>query len=107
MYYQEGIGLKYFKKFSDERSVFGGRIIVWKVDWEGKEKNIIEAPEPEIEEEKEIDDTINKINTSESEAIEEINTNQSENEEVEMDINESNGSQETDINGSNSSQNIQ
>jgi len=64
MYYQEGIGLKYFKKFSDERSVFGGRIIVWKVDWEGKEKNIISVPKPEpIEEEIEID--LNKINGTE------------------------------------------
>ena len=35
MFYQEGIGLKHFQKFSDERSIFGGRIIVWKVDWEG------------------------------------------------------------------------
>jgi len=46
MFYQEGIGLKYFKKFSDERSVFGGRIIVWKVDWEGNETTVIEVPEP-------------------------------------------------------------
>jgi len=38
MFYQEGIGLKHFKKFSDERTIFGGRIIVWKVDWEGKEE---------------------------------------------------------------------
>jgi len=51
LFYQDGIGLRYFKKFSDESSVFGGRIIVWKVDWEGKEKNIIEVPEPEVEEE--------------------------------------------------------
>jgi asparagine N-glycosylation enzyme membrane subunit Stt3 len=43
MFYQEGIGLRYFKKFSDEKSVFGGRIIIWKVDWEGKEKNIVET----------------------------------------------------------------
>ena len=62
MFYQEGIGLKYFKKFSDERSVFGGRIIVWKVDWEGKEKNIIVVPEPEpIKEE-----IVNEQNISES-----------------------------------------
>jgi len=39
MFYQEGIGLKHFKKFSDERTIFGGRIIVWKVDWEGKEES--------------------------------------------------------------------
>lgn len=38
LFYQEGIGLKHFKKFSDEKSIFGNRIIVWKVDWEGKEE---------------------------------------------------------------------
>jgi len=60
LFYQEGIGLKHFDKFSDERTVFGGRIIVWKVDWEGKDKNIINVPKPEpqevivVEEEKNI-----------------------------------------------------
>ncbi len=39
LFYQEGTGLKHFKKFSDERTIFGGRIIVWKVDWEGKEES--------------------------------------------------------------------
>ena len=67
MFYQEGIGLKHFKRFSDERGISGGRIIVWKVDWEGKEKNIIEMSKPETkDEEKEIEDIINKTNTSES-----------------------------------------
>ena len=76
MFYQEGIGLRYFKKFSDEKSVFGGRIIVWKVDWEGKEKNIIETPKLEIEEEEEsieaeineteIENIVNESNVSES-----------------------------------------
>ena len=71
MFYQEGIGLRYFKKFSDEKSVFGGRIIVWKVDWEGKEKNIIETPKLEIEEEEEsIEAEINETETN--------NTNTSE-----------------------------
>ncbi|MCH8003351.1 MAG: glycosyltransferase family 39 protein [Nanoarchaeota archaeon] len=66
LFYQEGLGLRHFKKFSDERSVFGGRIIVWKVDWEGKEKNIIEVQEPEQkEEEKEIEKAVNETNTSE------------------------------------------
>jgi len=69
MFYQDGIGLKYFKKFSDETSVFGGRIIVWKVDWEGKEKNIITVPEPEPEIEQEIiEETMNETNSSESNA---------------------------------------
>lgn len=39
LFYQEGLGLRYFKKFSDERTIFGGRIIVWKVDWGGIEGN--------------------------------------------------------------------
>ncbi len=67
LFYQEGIGLRYFKKFSDERSAFGGRIIVWKVDWEGKEKNIIGSPEL-IEEKTEIkkEPIINETNDSES-----------------------------------------
>ena len=67
LFYQEGIGLKHFKKFSDESGISGGRIIVWKVDWEGKEKNIIEISKPETkDEEKEIEDTINKTNMSDS-----------------------------------------
>ena len=51
LFYMEGIGLKHFKKFSDERGITGGRIIVWKVDWEGKEKNVVTSPEPEVKEE--------------------------------------------------------
>lgn len=37
LFYQEGVGLRHFKKFSDETTLFGGRIIVWKVDWEGND----------------------------------------------------------------------
>ena len=43
LFYMDGHGLSYFKKFDDQRSIFGNRIIVWKVDWEGKERNIVEA----------------------------------------------------------------
>ena len=43
LFYMDGHGLSYFKKFDDQRSIFGNRIIVWKVDWEGKEKNSVEA----------------------------------------------------------------
>jgi len=42
LFFIEGHGLKHFKKFSDERSVFGGRVIVWKVDWEGTQANIMD-----------------------------------------------------------------
>jgi len=85
MFYQEGIGLRYFKKFSDERSVFGGRIIVWKVDWEGKEKTVIEVPEPKeevIESEKEINVTDEKVNNKsqieEEDELEDIEGNETE-----------------------------
>ncbi|MBI2208080.1 hypothetical protein HYU50_01140 [Candidatus Woesearchaeota archaeon] len=73
LFYQDGIGLRHFKKFSDEVSIFGSRIIVWKVDWEGKEKNIIEAPEEEAVPEKVTEEsnkeTVNGVkvsNTSEN-----------------------------------------
>ena len=33
LFYQDGVGLSYFKKFSDEKSFMGHRIIVWKIDW--------------------------------------------------------------------------
>jgi asparagine N-glycosylation enzyme membrane subunit Stt3 len=36
LFYGEGEGLKYFDRFSDVRDVTGARIIVWKVDWNGK-----------------------------------------------------------------------
>ena len=76
LFYMEGIGLKHFKKFSDERSFTGGRVIVWKVDWEGKEKNIIKEPEPEeitIDQDSEVSQEENDIELKE----EDNNTNQS------------------------------
>ena len=42
LFYLDGHSLEHFKEFSDERSVSGGRIIVYKVDWEGSEKNIMD-----------------------------------------------------------------
>ena len=51
LFYLEGHGLEHFEKFSDQMSVFGGRIIVWKVNWEGGEKNILDDfKEPAAEE---------------------------------------------------------
>ena len=38
LFFMDGIGLKHFKKFSDEESVLGNRVIVWKIDWEGNKK---------------------------------------------------------------------
>ncbi len=36
LFYYDGAGLKHFDMFSDIKDVTGARIIVWKVDWEGK-----------------------------------------------------------------------
>ena len=43
LFYLEGHGLKYFDKFSDKQGVTGGRIIVWKVDWNGADPNVVYA----------------------------------------------------------------
>ena len=39
LFFAEGNGMTHFKKIFDTRDVTGARIIVWKVDWEGKEAN--------------------------------------------------------------------
>ncbi|MBN2881035.1 peptidylprolyl isomerase [Candidatus Woesearchaeota archaeon] len=39
LYFFNGIGLKHFNKFSDKQLITGGRVIVWKVDWDGNPDN--------------------------------------------------------------------
>jgi dolichyl-diphosphooligosaccharide--protein glycosyltransferase len=60
LFHMEGHGLKHFKKFSDQTSVFGNRIIVWKVDWEGSEMNQLDYFKPKEVEEEIIDPTTNQ-----------------------------------------------
>ncbi len=43
LFFEEGHGLKYYKLFRAERQVTGGWIYVWKVDWNGKEENSMNA----------------------------------------------------------------
>ena len=52
LYYFQGHGLSYFKPFSYKQSFNGNHIYVWDVDWEGKEKNVVEEfmPSDKIEE---------------------------------------------------------
>lgn len=63
LFYMEGHGLRHFKKFADETSVFGNRIIVWKIDWNGSEINQLDAfkpkpvEKPKAQEAKEINTT--------------------------------------------------
>ena len=52
LYFMDGHGLEHFKLFSYERSVTGNQIYVWKVDWDGGEKNMLSFfKEPELIEE--------------------------------------------------------
>jgi dolichyl-diphosphooligosaccharide--protein glycosyltransferase len=39
LYFLDGIGLNHFKKFSDKENLFGNRITIWKIDWEGSRTN--------------------------------------------------------------------
>ena len=44
LFYMEGHGLKNFKLFNRQHQLIGGgEIYVWKIDWEGKEQNVIET----------------------------------------------------------------
>jgi dolichyl-phosphooligosaccharide-protein glycotransferase len=87
MFYLNGHGLKYFEKFSDTTDITGGRIIVWKVNWQGNSTNLFEyyQPKPIPEESQET-----PITETNEEAIEE-NT-QSTNDS--QDINTLNNSEE-------------
>ncbi|HII71144.1 TPA: hypothetical protein HA265_00115 [Candidatus Woesearchaeota archaeon] len=61
LFYLEGHGLKYFDKFSDAQGVTGGRVIVWKVDWEGKDANKPFTPSTKTEPDPELLETENEI----------------------------------------------
>jgi len=86
MFYLNGHGLKHFEKFSDVTDITGGRIIIWKVDWEGNSTNLFEyyEPEPVPEETEEIieeeitEEPENEPSetSSEEETIEETNNSQ-------------------------------
>ncbi len=67
MFYLNGHGLKYFEKFSDTTDITGGRIIVWKVNWQGNSTNLFEyyQPKPEPEEELEEEPISQKSSISE------------------------------------------
>jgi dolichyl-diphosphooligosaccharide--protein glycosyltransferase len=41
LYFLDGHGLSKFKKVTEHRSITGNRIVVWKVDWNGTQKNIL------------------------------------------------------------------
>jgi dolichyl-diphosphooligosaccharide--protein glycosyltransferase len=99
LFFMDGHGLKHFKKFSDERSVFGGRVIIWKVDWEGKgDMNLLEVfkPKPLINE-TEIENKTKNLETS----VSDLNTtelgkegNKTENKSLLNNLNTTNNSKE-------------
>ena len=86
LFFMEGHGLKHFEKFSDETGIFGERIIVWKVDWEGTQENVldvfkkteqveeevIEEKEPATEEESNIEEGVVSNETGLDTILEEI-----------------------------------
>jgi dolichyl-diphosphooligosaccharide--protein glycosyltransferase len=41
LFYTGGHGLEYFDQFSDQQGISGGRILVWKIDWEGTDPNVV------------------------------------------------------------------
>ena len=49
LYYLEGHGLEHFKKVFEDREITQGELYVWKIDWEGGEKNVLEAIKPKKE----------------------------------------------------------
>ena len=51
LFYFDGKYTEHFDKFSDKTSVTGQRIIVWKVDWDGKEDTVVEETINEVLEE--------------------------------------------------------
>jgi len=54
MFFYKGHGLKYFKPFSYRQSVINQEIYVYKVDWEGKDMNLMNEFKKEKKELKEI-----------------------------------------------------
>jgi len=85
LFFMEGHGLRHFKKFSDQNSVFGNRIIVWKVDWEGSDMNQMGYFKPK----EVINETINQTdNVTAAEEIESLGNISEEDLEANETINE-------------------
>ena len=73
MFYMSGHGLRYFKLVNRQQSLTGTDIYTYKVDWDGKEKNVVEdyvSKKPLMEDSKientgiEVNDSINANNNS-------------------------------------------
>jgi dolichyl-diphosphooligosaccharide--protein glycosyltransferase len=93
LFYLDGQGLRYFDKFDDQQGVTGGRIIVWKVDWEGTDPNVVYKPAEDMEvlgdetaEAEEVEDDLGNVELEEEgeEDILEEEKEISEAEEVEI-----------------------
>tara|TARA_Y100000310_G_scaffold130103_2_gene129276 strand:+ start:310 stop:3693 length:3384 start_codon:yes stop_codon:yes gene_type:complete len=66
LYYMNGHGTTYFEKFSDRTSFTGGRIIVWKVNWEGNATNEVPYYTTLREEQQVINTPSNEVDTNTS-----------------------------------------
>lgn len=71
LFYLEGHGLKYFDKFDDRRQVTGGRILVWKIDWNGTDRNTPYLAEPPSETKEIEDKPVETIDDSKEDVISE------------------------------------
>ena len=49
LYYLNGHGLEHFKKFDEQEEVTYGKLYVWKIDWNGGEKNILTSIKPKTD----------------------------------------------------------
>ncbi len=79
LFYLEGHGLQYFDKFNDQRGITGGRIITWKVDWDGKDSNAVYYSKADIDknETKAETNTTTKKKTSYTSGKDQVNENSS------------------------------
>jgi len=46
LFFFRGHGLKYFDQFEYQRTVFGEEVYVWRVDWEGRDRNVMQEFAP-------------------------------------------------------------
>ncbi|MFC1769000.1 STT3 domain-containing protein [Nanoarchaeota archaeon] len=77
MFFLKGHSLEYFRSFSFQQTVTGGRIYVYKVDWDGDEMqslDIFKQPEIIMEEVDEIEEVAENIEVNETEEDADNNT---------------------------------
>ncbi|RJQ19052.1 hypothetical protein C4580_05740 [Candidatus Woesearchaeota archaeon] len=49
LFFMDGLGTRHFDKFAEDNQLFGGKIVAWKVNWEGGEAHVPDALRPKSE----------------------------------------------------------